>query len=212
MKPSTTSILSERPNKWDMKTRGPRSFGGAMRIPVRSTGPTPLVGAVMSLLLVVPAALASDASTSASASSPGAGPGTAAASAQYSGDRGFAGTHTRSGLISFGRGVAFGVDQDGISFSASYAVAGSRGPAVASSLNISIGRDGQVSRSLSRSIAGGSLDRQVSVGGFSSVHRANTAAGATASGRTGQNGFVRAFTQTRTMPPSVQGRWPRRSR
>lgn len=154
-------------------------------------------------LLVANAAWAGEAATSASAGSNGSRPGSASATASYTGNgRGFAQTSTRSGPVSVGRGIAYGVDRDGITFSASHAVATRFGPAVASTLNITIGRDGSVAHSTGLSIAGGNRTRVASAGGFSANHPGSAAAaGATAGGHTGVRGRVQAMTDSRSLPP-----------
>ena len=154
-------------------------------------------------LLVVNACWAGEAATTASAGSNGSRTGSASASASYTGDgRGFAQTSTRSGPVSVGRGIAYGVDRDGITFSASHAVASRFGPAVASSLNITIGRDGSVAHSTGLSIAGGDRTRVANAGGFAANHRGSGAtAGATAGGHTGVRGRVQAMTDSRSLPP-----------
>ena len=170
-----------------------------------------VVVALGSILLAAPLAAAGQASTSASAGSNGHGPGTAAATAEYTGDqgRGYADTRTRSGPVNYARGVAYGIDQNGISFSVSHAVAGRRGPAFASTYNLSIGFDGSISRSRGVSVANGSRSRTAHAGGFSRAGRGRTTAVATAGGRTGRRGYVRANTHTHTKRPRRVWRWRR---
>ena len=165
-----------------------------------------LLAAVMALLIATAEVAAGEASTSASAGSTGRGPGTAAATAQYSGDRGFARTDTRSGPVSFGRGIAYSVDRDRVSLSVSQAVAGLVGPAVASSFNLSIDRDGSVSRSSSLSVASGSPTRSATAAGCAGASRIETTAGATAAGHTGSSGVVRVVTEERTLVRVVKVR------
>ncbi len=155
--------------------------------------------AALALMCAAPAALAGESSTSASAGSNGVGPGTASATAGYTGGgRGFARTNTRSGRnVSFGQGIAYGVDRNGISFSASHAVATRFGPAIAGSFNLSIGPGG-IATSFGTSAAGGSRNRTASAGGFAGNRRGRPIAGATAGGRTGRRGWVRATTHSRT--------------
>ncbi len=154
-------------------------------------------------LMAVRPAWAGEAATSASAGSNGSRQGTASATATYTGDgRGFTQTSSRSGPISIGRGIAYGVDQNGITFSASHAVASRFGPAVASTLNITISRDGSVAHSTGLSIAEGDRTRVAQAGGFAGASRTSGAtAGATAGGHTGVRGLVRATTASRTTPP-----------
>lgn len=115
--------------------------------------------------LCLPAAVrASDAQTSASAGA-GLGRDVAAATARYEGDVGFARTDSRSGRVSSARGVAVGLDEDGLSLSVSQAVAPRFGPALATSLNFGIERDGDVSASLGVARADGPIYRQATAGG-----------------------------------------------
>ena len=162
--------------------------------------------AALTMGMTAAEAWAGDAATSASAGSNGRGPGTAAATAQYSGDRGFARTDTRSGPVSYGSGVAYSVDRNGVSLSVSHAVAGVFGPAVASSFNLSIGRDGSVASSNSLSVAGGSVTRSASAGGFTSTGRSGATAGATAAGHTGSRGVVKVVTVSHTRRVIVRRR------
>ncbi len=159
-----------------------------------------------SLALLLPAStLASDAETSASA-----GSNTAMATAHYQGDIGFARTNTRTGRINVARGVAVGVDENGLSLSLSSAIAPRRGPALATNFNMSIGRDGQTSTSVGRAVASGSRDRTVAVSGNTTT-RHNGSVMSMASGRTGRGGTVQAHTESRstrvlrapTRPPHV---------
>ncbi|MCG8405471.1 MAG: hypothetical protein MI923_09760 [Phycisphaerales bacterium] len=150
-------------------------------------------------LLTAPLAFAGEASTSASAGSNGFGPGTATATAGYNGGgRGYARTQTRSGHVNFGRGVAFGIDRNGVSFSSSHAIAGRFGPAVARNFNMTIGFDGRVSRSSGTTVAGGSATRQAQAGGFARAVRGNPTSASTVSGRTGPRGFVQARTDAKS--------------
>jgi len=153
----------------------------------------------LALLTGTSMASAGQATTSASAGQTGRGPGTATAGAAYNGNGpGFAQTRTRSGPVSMGQGVAFGMDRNGVSFSASQAVAGPLGPAVASTFNLTVGFNGRVSGSQGRSIAGGSRSRQASAGGSAGMRHGRPRAMSRAGGRTGSRGFVRATTRSRT--------------
>jgi hypothetical protein len=164
----------------------------------------PMVLGAAAVLLTATAAFAGNASTSASAGSNGRGPGTATATAQYNGTGpGFADTRTRSGLVSFGRGIAYGVDEHGITFSASNAVAGRFGAAVASTFNLSIGFDGSVSSSGGVSVAKNSPVRIATAGGFARTGSAPAVAAATAGGHTGPAGTVRANTYAHSTPRRV---------
>jgi hypothetical protein len=144
-------------------------------------------------------ALAGEAATSATAGSSGRGPGTAGATATYDGGGiGYTDTQAQSGRFNFARGLSVGLDQDGLSLSTSYAVAGQRGPAVAGTFNMNIGLDGQVSSSVGRSVAQGDPQRHVSAGGSAGSVWGQPAAVATASGDTGPRGEVRAVTRSDT--------------
>lgn len=145
------------------------------------------------LLLATPTTLASDAETSASATGGRGRAGTSAASARYDGDIGFARTDTRSGRVNLARGIAVGVDEDGLSLSLSTAVASQRGPALATNVNISVGRDGRTSSSVGTAVARGGRERSVSVGG-STTTRPGRATISHATGRTLGGGSVRAQT------------------
>ena len=147
------------------------------------------------LALLLPAStFASDAETSASAGST-RGSDTAMATARYAGDVGFARTNTRTGRINLARGVAVGVDENGLSLSLSSAIAPRSGPALATNFNFSIGRDGQTSTSVGTAIASGSRDRTVSAGGSTTTQRNGTTM-SMASGRTGRGGTVQAHTES----------------
>lgn len=145
-------------------------------------------------LLSVPA-LASSAETSASAGRDRLGRGNTQATASYEGNRGFARTDSRTGRVNVARGVAVGVDEDGLSLSVSHAIDRKNGPSIATNFNLSIGRDG-ASHSNGLSVAGGSRERQASAGGAVSNHRHNPVAISTASGRTGSRGQVIARTNS----------------
>lgn len=174
-------------------------------------------------LLILPVlglpAYAGQADSSASAASNGWGPGTAAATAGYDGNGiGFARTDTRSGNTNFAQGVSFGVDEEGLSLSTSYAVAPRLGPAAAGTLNLAIGYDGSVAHSVGRTVADGSPDRAVSAGGQARPgYRGQPAtAGATVHGLTGPTGTVVSNTHSqshrpRTYAPPVQKRVVRRT-
>ncbi len=123
------------------------------------------------------AAIASDADTSATAGPGRYGTGTAAATAHYEGDYGFARTDSRTGAVNLARGVAVGVDEDGISLSLSNALAPRYGPAVATNFSMSIGTDGRVSTSTGR--AESDVPATVSVaGGTNTAGRAYSNASA----------------------------------
>ena len=131
------------------------------------------------------------ATTSAVAGSPGLGTGTAAATADYRGDGpGYANTQTRSGRVNLARGIAVGFDRDGLSLSTSYGVAGHIGPAVAGTLSVNIGLNGQVATSIGRTVARGDRARTVSAAGGSGSRRGPAHTWATTAGRTGPCGEV----------------------
>lgn len=153
----------------------------------------------LTVLFALPANVsASDAETSATAGRGGFRPGgQASATARYEGDIGFARTDTRSGRVSFARGVAVGVDEDGLSLSVSHAVAPRRGPAVGGTFSLSIGRDGQVARNSGFAVAEGPFEREVAVGGRAGSGRFGSTADGFASGRTDAFGRVRAGSDSR---------------
>ena len=101
---------------------------------------------------------ASEAATQASARGGRGRSGSAAATAQYTGDAGLARTQTRTGRINIARGLAVGVDENGLSLSFSHALAGKRGPAYSGTFNLSIGRDGQVAGSYGGAVSRGQRD------------------------------------------------------
>ncbi len=178
-----------------------KTFDSLMRKSLRNS--------VAALVLLSSSMLfAGEASTSATAGSNGGRrPGTAGATASYVGEGpGLARTTTRSGNVNYGRGVAFGVDDDGVSFSVSQALAGRVGPAIASTFNISLGFDGQVSASNGWSVADHSRTRTVNAGGFARSDRGNTISGATAGGSTGRFGTVKAKTESHSTPRQMNWR------
>lgn len=120
---------------------------------------------IAGLLASAGMALASEAETSASASGGRGQSGTASATAHYAGRIGFARTDTRTGALNIARGVALGVDRDGLSLSLSTAIAPQYGPAIATNYNISIGTNGEVARSGGRVESRGGSYRMASVAG-----------------------------------------------
>ncbi len=149
----------------------------------------------MALSLVAGTALAGEASTSATAGSNG----TAGATASYNGNgNGIARTDTRSGPVSIGRGLAFGIDEHGLSLSTSHAVATRFGPAVAGSMNVSIGFDGSLASSHANSVSRGGFAREASAGGSTRVGHGGPVATATAGGSTIGGGSVEAHTDSYT--------------
>jgi hypothetical protein len=173
---------------------------------------------ILGLLIAAPNAWAGRSSTSASASSDGRGPGSAAATAEYDGNGiGYTRTNTRSGRINFGQGISLGFDEEGLTFSTSYAVAPQRGPAAAGTFNLAIGTDGSVSHGVGQTVAYGDRTRSVEAGGFARPgSRGNApAAGATVGGSTGPRGRVIAQTHTATRRATViraAAHWVRRGR
>ncbi len=142
-------------------------------------------------------AWASEAGTSATAgSSRFDRNGTAAATARYDGRVGFARTDASSGRLSRARGVAVGVDEDGLSLSVSHAIAPPHGPAVATSFNITIDRDGDVARNASLAIARGPIERSVTAGGQTGTGRVVPHASGRATGRTDPFGRVQAISRS----------------
>jgi hypothetical protein len=158
--------------------------------------------AAMTMAALCGGANAGEAQTSATAGS-ARGNGTAAATARYEGDAGFARTDTRSGRVNLARGVAVGVDEDGLSLSLSNAVATEHGPAIATNFNLSIGRDGQVSHSNGIAVADGPVHRSATAGGSASNDRFNSGASSFASGRTDPRGVVRAETRSESGRPGL---------
>ena len=156
---------------------------------------------VLALLCSTPA-WASEAETSASAgSSRYRNNGTAAATARYSGDIGSARTQSRSGKVNVARGVAWGLDKNGLSLSVSNAVAPKHGPAVATTFNLSIGRDGRVSHSTGLTISKGPIHRSASAGGRVATKRRTGGATSFAAGKLDRFGRVRAATRSRQHQP-----------
>lgn len=150
------------------------------------------------LLLATIPALASDAETSASATGGRRASGNATATARYEGDVGFARTDTRTGQVNLARGVAVGVDEDGVTVSLSLAVAPKNGPAIATNLNLTFNRDGTTAVSTGHSVATGGAARTVSAGGRSTATHHDAIATSTAAGHTTSGGIVRAVTRSDT--------------
>ena len=141
-------------------------------------------------------AFASDAATSATAGNVNGQPGTAAATATYQGDRGFANTSSQSGRVDIARGVAVGIDQNGLSLSISNAIATRNGTAVATNFNLDIERDGEVSWSRGSTVANGPIERSATVSGSAG----NGSAVSMAGGRTDDYGRVRVSTESHNRP------------
>jgi hypothetical protein len=136
------------------------------------------------------AAWAADAQTSATVS-----PGAAAATAHYTGERGFARTDTRTGRVDLARGVAVGVDERGLSLSVSHALRPSGGPAIATTFNLAIGPEG-VAGSSGVALADGPRYSQASAGGQASTGHASPTATVIAHGVTDPAGQVRVQTRS----------------
>lgn len=149
------------------------------------------------------AVFASEAQTSATAGGGLGRAGTAAATARYEGDRGFARTDTKTGKVNLARGVAVGVDEDGLTLSISTAIAPKNGPALATNFNLSIGRDGDVGGSVGHAVALGGLQREVSAGGGAQTNGHNPVAVSQAGGRTVLGGIVRANSRSYTEPRPI---------
>ena len=138
---------------------------------------------------------ASDAETSASAAgSRDRRNGAASATAHYTGDLGFARTETSSGDISRARGVAVGLDEDGLTFSLSNAFATRDGSGLATNFNISIDRDGRISRNGGIARADSPYVRSVSASGAARIERRGAVTTSYASGHTDPYGRVEART------------------
>jgi hypothetical protein len=162
-----------------------------------------ILTATMTMMTLAAAdVFASDAETSATAGgSRYQHNGTAQATASYEGDVGFARTNTQSGSVNLARGIAVGVDQSGLSISVSQAVAPRGGSAVAATFNLSIDRDGQVSRSRGVTVADGPIQRSATAGGRVGTDRYGSTATAFASGRTDRFGRVQVNTDSEQYQP-----------
>jgi len=146
-------------------------------------------------------AAASEAETDAWANSDRRPTGTAGASARYEGDVGWTRTDAESGRVSLARGIAVGLDEDGLSFSASHALSARNGLAFAGNLNLSIGLDGQVSVSGGRSVAAGPVQRSAQAGGIANARRFGTTSLADVSARSDRYGRAEAQTFSRNSAP-----------
>lgn len=151
---------------------------------------------ILTGLTLTATAIASDAATTATAGTRPNG-GQAAATAAYDGRIGFARSNTHSGRLNAAKGVAVAVDKDGISLSVSTALATKLGPAVAANFNMSIDRDGDVSKSTGLAIAKGPLVREASAGGATHAGRFGVGSASTASGKA-PLGTVRVITRSRS--------------
>lgn len=151
-------------------------------------------------LFLTSAAIASDAATSASAGNANGQPGTAVATATYEGDRGFANATSRTGAVDIARGVAVGIDQDGLSLSISNAIATRNGTAIATNFNLEIERDGDVSWSRGAAVSNGPLQRSATVSGSAGNNGGHGTAMSLASGKTDDFGRVRVATESHNRP------------
>ncbi len=138
----------------------------------------------------------SDAQTSATAAAGRGRTGTAAATAHYEGDAGFARTDTRTGAVNIARAVAVGVDEHGLSFSLSTAIAPKNGRAIAANFNLSIDADGGSAHSVGQTVSIGGVRRSASAGGSTSTESNGSVAASRASGSTSFGGVVRAETRS----------------
>lgn len=139
---------------------------------------------------------AADAATSAGVTARNSGPGVATATAQYTGDAGYARTSSHSGDVSRARGIAVGVDENGLAISLSNAVE-HNGLALATNFNINIGRDGDVSTSSGLALGRGGSQREAAVVG-SAGH--NRPALSIANARTERGGVAQVVTRAEQRP------------
>jgi len=163
--------------------------------------------AVMFAGAVTGGTLAGEASTSASAASGwGRDSGAAVATANYEGDggRAIARTRTITGNVNVARGLAVGMDGDGMDLSFSHAFAPRFGPAYAGTFNLSIGNDGKVAASYGGALVHGGVARSANAGGVTRSGPAGLTAQATAGGHAEPNGVVQARTHSYTYRPIIQ--------
>jgi len=152
------------------------------------------------------AVMAGEATTSAYAGNSGRNGGTVAATAHYDGADGGVGlarTQTRSGEVNLARGLALGVDENGLDFSFSHAIATPHGPAYAGTLNLSIGRNGDVSGSYGGVLSQGGAVRNAQAGGTTRTDYRGATAQANATGNTWPGGRVVARTNSYNSQPRV---------
>ena len=171
-----------------------------------------LMAAMMAVGIWTGTATASQAETSAGVSRSRHGATTAEATARYDGDVGLARTDTRTGRISLARGLAVGADRNGLTLSASHALATRSGLSVARNFNLTIGRDGQVAVSGGRTVSRGSQRRSAEAGGIARAGHGRTGASSWAAGSSDRRGFVRTNTHARSFKPRPRhvlaiGRW-----
>lgn len=168
---------------------------------------------MMTLSMGAALAGASEAETSATAESNRRGDGVAEATARYDGDIGMARTDTRSGPITLARGLAWGFDRDGLTLSASHALSGRNGLALARNFNLSISPTGRVAVSGGRTVSRGPIRRSAGAGGLASSRHGQTTAISSAWGSTDRHGSVRTTTHSRSFKPRhvrKAGKWLRR--
>ncbi len=156
--------------------------------------------AAVALGAMASAVLAAEADTSANAGT-SYGRGNAEASARYEGQIGFARTKSKTGKISLARGLAVGVDHNGLSLSASHALSLRGGVAVARNFNFSLGRDGQIAVSSGGALSLGAHQRSAGVSGFSGVWHGSPKAASSAYGKTDPRGIVKTRSTARTSGP-----------
>jgi hypothetical protein len=154
------------------------------------------ITAILTGLTLTTTALAGNAETSATAGTR-FDSGNAMATAAYDGRIGFARSNAQTGRVNAAKGVAVGVDKHGISLSVSTALATRLGPAVAANFNMTIGRDGDVSKSTGLAIAKGSFVREATAGGSTHAGRSGIGSTATATGKA-PLGTVRVITRSRS--------------
>ncbi len=159
-----------------------------------------LISGLMVGGLVAGTALAGEATTSANAGTTYGGKASATANWNGDGGNGFSRTRTQTGDVNLARGVAFGVDKDGMDLSFSHAIAPKLGPAYAGTFHLSIGTDGQVSGSYGGVVSKGGLVRSAEAGGTTSSRTG--AATAVARGDTAPGGSVQARTHSYTVRPA----------
>jgi len=138
----------------------------------------------------------SEAATQASVTNGRSGNGSAMATAEYEGTVGLARTRTETGKVTLARGLAVGLDEDGLSVSLSHGVASRRGPAYAGTFNLAINTNGQVSGSYGGALSRGGSSRSATAGGRVQAARRGGSATAFATGQTRGGGTVKASTQS----------------
>ncbi|MGB0715463.1 MAG: hypothetical protein ACPGXK_06270 [Phycisphaerae bacterium] len=145
-------------------------------------------------------AQAAEASSGARAGHDGYGNRQAEANAEYDGHLGYANTRSRTGPVSTARGVAWGLDEDGLSISLSHAISGPLGLSAARNLNLSIGTNGEVAMSRGQADSRGNRESSAYAGGGSGVRNGQPVAYGEAGGTSdlrGQRG-VTSQVSTRT--------------